>query len=123
MSDNTETIRKFVEIWAKCDVDAVMEFFTEDAIYHNMPMDPLQGTDAIRAAINGFVGMSTGIEWELRTIAESASGVVLTERTDKFEIAGKWISLPVMGTFELEGGKISAWRDYFDMNQFQSQIG
>jgi limonene-1,2-epoxide hydrolase len=35
---------------------------------------------------------------------------------------GKEISLPVMGTFEVVDGKIAAWRDYFDMNQFMSQI-
>jgi limonene-1,2-epoxide hydrolase len=28
-----------------------------------------------------------------------------------------------MGIFEIEGGRIRAWRDYFDMNQFQSQLG
>jgi limonene-1,2-epoxide hydrolase len=27
-----------------------------------------------------------------------------------------------MGTFEVAGDKIAAWRDYFDMNQFQSQL-
>jgi limonene-1,2-epoxide hydrolase len=27
-----------------------------------------------------------------------------------------------MGTFEVANGKIAAWRDYFDMNQFMSQL-
>ncbi|MET0802397.1 MAG: limonene-1,2-epoxide hydrolase family protein, partial [Acidimicrobiales bacterium] len=37
---------------------------------------------------------------------------------------GNSIALPVMGTFEVNAdGKISAWRDYFDMNQFLSQMG
>jgi len=26
-------------------------------------------------------------------------------------------------TFEASGGKINAWRDYFDMNQFTSRMG
>ena len=30
--------------------------------------------------------------------------------------------LPVMGAFEVSDGKINAWRDYFDMNQFTSQM-
>jgi limonene-1,2-epoxide hydrolase len=29
----------------------------------------------------------------------------------------------VMGTFEVREDKIAAWRDYFDMNQFTSQMG
>ena len=29
-----------------------------------------------------------------------------------------------MGTFEVNAdGKITAWRDYFDLNQFMSQMG
>jgi limonene-1,2-epoxide hydrolase len=28
-----------------------------------------------------------------------------------------------MGTFEISGGMIKAWRDYFDMNQFTSRLG
>jgi limonene-1,2-epoxide hydrolase len=27
-----------------------------------------------------------------------------------------------MGTFEVRDGGISAWRDYFDLNQFASQL-
>ena len=31
--------------------------------------------------------------------------------------------LPVMGTFEIDAqGKISAWRDYFDLAQFTKQM-
>jgi len=28
-----------------------------------------------------------------------------------------------MGTFKVSDSKINAWRDYFDMNQFNSRIG
>jgi limonene-1,2-epoxide hydrolase len=36
---------------------------------------------------------------------------------------GKKVELPVMGSFEVTPeGKISAWRDYFDMNQFTQQV-
>jgi limonene-1,2-epoxide hydrolase len=27
-----------------------------------------------------------------------------------------------MGTFEVHEGKITAWRDYFDLNQFMSKL-
>jgi limonene-1,2-epoxide hydrolase len=33
------------------------------------------------------------------------------------------VALPVSGTFEVRDGRIVAWRDYFDMNQFLSQMG
>ena len=54
-------------------------------------------------------------------IAE-ANGAVLTERVDNFVMGdGKPLSLPVMGTFEVEQGKIVAWRDYFDLATFTQQ--
>ena len=28
-----------------------------------------------------------------------------------------------MGVFEVEDGKIKAWRDYFDLAQFSSEMG
>ena len=47
----------------------------------------------------------------------------MTERVDVFKLPDKSFELRVMGTFEVIGGKISAWRDYFDMQQFTSKMG
>ena len=122
MSERTATVRRFIEAWKTRDLDRIMGFFTEDCVYHNMPLDPVKGPAAIRGVLQSFAGISSAIEWELHQIAEGESGVVLTERTDRFEIGGRWVALPVMGAFELRDGKISAWRDYFDMAQFTKQL-
>jgi limonene-1,2-epoxide hydrolase len=59
----------------------------------------------------------------LRLINIAADGpVVMTERVDVFKLPDKSFELPVMGTFEVSDGKINTWRDYFDMNQFTSQM-
>lgn len=122
MSERTAVVRRFIETWKTRDLDRLLGFFTDDCVYHNIPLDPVQGTAAVRATIASFAGMSSAIEFELLQIAETESGVVLTERVDRFEIGGKWIALPVMGAFELRDGKICAWRDYFDMAQFTKQL-
>jgi len=41
---------------------------------------------------------------------------------DVFKVSDKSFELPVMGTFEVSDDKINAWRDYFDLNQFTSQM-
>jgi limonene-1,2-epoxide hydrolase len=115
-------VRRFIDAWKTRDLERIMGFFTDDCVYHNMPLDPVKGPAAIRAVLQSFAGMSTAIEWELHQIAETEGGVVLTERTDRFEIGGKWVALPVMGSFELRDGKICAWRDYFDLAQFTKQM-
>jgi len=60
---------------------------------------------------------------DFRVINIAANGpVVMTERVDVFTTPGKSFELPVMGVFEVSDGKINAWRDYFDMNQFTSRM-
>jgi limonene-1,2-epoxide hydrolase len=122
MGQNQRVVEDFIAAWNRNDVDEIMSFFVSDAIYHNIPVEPVTGTEAIRQVIEGFAGNATSVDWVVREIAESASGTVLTERVDRFEIGGKWIELPVMGSFELSGGKISHWRDYFEMKQFTDQM-
>ena len=119
---NSETVLAFIRACNANDVDAMLEFFAPDCVYHNIPVAPVQGTDAIRGVLQGFMGMASKVDWVTHQIAETANGVVLTERTDRFQIGEKWLELPVMGTFEVLDGKITAWRDYFDMNQFQQQL-
>jgi limonene-1,2-epoxide hydrolase len=122
MSENLERVRAFIAAWKRNDLDEIMGFFADECVYHNMPVEPVRGLEAIRAVIKGFSSMASRVEWVLHQIAESESGVVLTERTDRFEIGGRWVELPVMGSFELAGGRITAWRDYFDLAQFQRQL-
>jgi limonene-1,2-epoxide hydrolase len=122
MSTNLDVVRRFIAAWARNDLDEIMSFFAEDCVYHNMPVEPVRGLEATRAVIKGFSSMATRVEWVLHQIAENEAGVVLTERTDRFEIGGRWVELPVMGSFEVRGRKITAWRDYFDLAQFQRQL-
>jgi limonene-1,2-epoxide hydrolase len=122
LRERTAVVRRFIETWKTRDLDRILTFFTDDCVYHNIPVEPVRGHAAIGAVLQSFAGMSTTIEWELHQIAETEGGVVLTERVDKFEIGGRWIALPVMGAFELQDGKICAWRDYFDMAQFTKQL-
>ena len=48
--------------------------------------------------------------------------LVLTERVDTFTVGQVVASLPVMGIFEIRDGKISAWRDYFDLAQITKML-
>ncbi|KKL79124.1 hypothetical protein LCGC14_2017970 [marine sediment metagenome] len=113
-------IEAFVTAFNARDVDAVMEFFAPDAVYHNMPMPPMQGKPAIKTLLQQIVSPTSWIEWETLNMAE-AGNVVFTERVDRFEMGGKKVELPVAGVFEIESGKIIAWRDYFDMATWPRQ--
>jgi len=120
---NSDIITAFCDTWASKDIDALMDFFAEDAVYHNIPIDPPNvGKEAIRATIEMFMTQPDAVTFEVLNQSETAAGIVMNERSDRFQIGDHTITLPVMGVFELADGKINAWRDYFDMNQYMSQL-
>ena len=116
-----ELVRRFCAVWSTVNPDEIAEFFTDDAVYHNIPMDPLTGRDSIKTFIAGFAGGAKQIDFRVSNIVADGD-VVLTERVDVFELPNGKVELPVMGTFEVKDGKIAAWRDYFDMKQFMDQM-
>ena len=111
-----ELVQRFCSLWEANDLDGIVGCFADDAVYHNIPMDPAVGIDATIAFITGFFAMCESIEFEVVHLAVR-DRVVLTERIDTFTVGQVVAPLPVMGTFEVRDGKISAWRDYFDMAQ------
>ena len=119
---NLAHARAFLKAFDQQDLDAIAAGVTEDVLYHNIPMDPINGRADMRAMLAGMVGGAEKVEFIVHSIAESAVGSVLSERTDRFLLGGKWISVRVMGTFEYRNGLISVWRDYFDLNEFTRQM-
>ena len=116
----TDTVMAFIDAWNTMNWDAAIDLLSEDTIWHNIPMEKIEGKAAVEAAIRGMGPES--VDWEVLSIAENGNKV-LTERVDRFDMpGGKKIDLPVMGTFEITDGKISAWRDYFDLNTFMQQM-
>jgi limonene-1,2-epoxide hydrolase len=73
--------------------------------------------------VDGFMGDVTACDWQVHAIAANGN-TVLTERTDAFTFTdGRRAAIRVMGTFELGAdGLIAAWRDYFDMLEFQREF-
>lgn len=122
-SEAIDVVRRFCRAWGEGSLDDVMGFFADGAVYHNIPVAPVEGTDAIRATIEGFTAGVEAVEFRLLAIAADG-GTVLTERLDVFVFpGGHTIQLPVMGTFEVDAqGRITAWRDYFDLQQFMGQL-
>ena len=125
MSANNEVVDRFIAAWKTRDLELIMSFFHDDAVYTNVPIDPPnRGSEAIRTMIGGFLGTAQAIEFVVHRSAENAAaGIVMNERTDRFLIGERWVELPVMGVFELRDGRIQAWRDYFDLGQFQTAMG
>jgi len=118
MSENERIIKDFVAAWSRLDPEELVAYFTDDGTYHNMPMAPVTGRANVEALIRGFIASWTETEWVLVNIA-SEGDLVFTERLDRTKAGDKGVDLPCLGVFELEGGRIKVWRDYFDMGTYQ----
>ena len=121
MTDNEKVIRDFVNAWSSLDTDRVVEFFTEDGIYHNMPIEPVAGKPQLRGFISAFLKDWSSANWEILNLV-SRGDLVIAERVDRMQVNGRPVALPVCGVFEMQGGKIKAWRDYFDMGAYMRAI-
>ena len=121
-AENEKLVTDFCKSWTRKNVDEILGYLTDDCFYHNIPMEPCVGKAAIRKFIEPFVKDADTVNFEIKHTT-SAGNVVMNERVDRFVMGPKKIELPVAGVFEVHGGKISAWRDYFDLTTFTKQMG
>lgn len=118
-----DTVTAFIGHWNSGDTQAMYAMCAEAVVWHNIPMEPVEGKAAFRTAVDGFMVNIATCDWQVHAIAANGS-TVLTERTDGFTLKdGRHAAIRVMGTFEIgSDGLITAWRDYFDMPEFQREF-
>lgn len=112
-----EFIRRVVAV----DLDAACELVSDDVEYDNVPMGKNHGPTEMKAFLSS---MSRFKEVQFVVHRQTATGnVVMNERSDRFDLGDRWVDLPVAGVFEVDdAGKITLWRDYFDLGSFTKQM-
>ena len=125
MLSDVEVVEAFFEAIYRLDFDAAVEFFTEDASYHDLPVptDPAVGKEAIRRKLDFMIaGGVTSMDYEIRHIL-GGGDAVLVERTETWHFpSGATPTLRVMCTIELDDDKITAWREYWNGEELMSQM-
>ena len=119
----TQLVTRFCKEWdaAYLTTEAMAPYFTDDAVYHNIPL-PSRSRAAPPSRPCSVAGGAPDEERGSKNLGwvvhhQAANGdVVLNERTDSFEVAGKRWDVPVCGVFVIRDGKIARWSDYFDMD-------
>jgi limonene-1,2-epoxide hydrolase len=108
--------------WTRLNLDEVMVYFADDAVWDNVPLTPAKGRAAIRALTHDFMKDKSAFSAKiLRTVRDG--NLLFHERVDTIVMEdGKKVDIPVAGMFELnDAGKIKVWRDYFDLATFTKQ--
>ena len=125
ITDPGEFVTRFIENIEQSHFTAAMDMVSDDCEYDNVPITKVFGKDAMIAILSEFMAEATKIEWLIHHQVSSGDmehGVVMNERTDRFEMDGRWIELDIAGLFVVSEGKIALWRDYFDRESFRKAL-
>jgi limonene-1,2-epoxide hydrolase len=118
-----QVVRQFLAALKQSDVDELVGFFSDDAVWTDGPRGTYRGVDAIRAEIESQVQLVPSLAVEVKNLVANG-GTVMVERADTFETQGKSFDLEVVGVFEIDGsGLIKRLRDYYDLKSLMDRVG
>ena len=116
-----ETVDAFMAHINAMDLGAATALLADDCEYDNVPMGKMFGRETIHERLTPMMERCSEIEWI--TVRQAATGpLVLNERMDRFHWPHGWVEMPCAGIFEVHDGKITLWRDYFDLPTYTNQL-
>lgn len=108
------TVEKFLFSLRGPDLDTAAALIADDIVYQNVGFPTVRGSRRVLAVFRGLDRPAFGFDVAIHRTA-SDGGVVLNERTDVLRIGPVRLQFWVCGVFEVRDGRITLWRDYFDM--------
>ena len=109
---NARTVETFLYALADEDFDAADALMADNITWQNVGYPTIRGRRRITNIFRRGKGR-VGFEVKFHRIAAEGNAV-LTERTDALIIGPVRLQFWVCGVFEVHGGRITLWRDYFD---------
>jgi limonene-1,2-epoxide hydrolase len=111
--ENARTVETFLYALQDEDFDTADSAMSDDIVWQNVGWPTMRGRQRImklfRRGENKF-----GFEVKIHRIAAEGNAV-LTERTDALVLGPLRLQFWVCGVFEVHAGRITLWRDYFDL--------
>ncbi|MDF2826948.1 MAG: limonene,2-epoxide hydrolase [Mycobacterium sp.] len=119
-TDNATIVETFLNALADQDFDAIESLLAYDVAYQNVGLPTIHGRDRVAKLMRGMEGkMAFEVKFH-RNVAQGST--VLNERTDAIVVGPLRMQFWVCGVFEVENGRITLWRDYFDYLNFTKAI-
>ncbi len=117
----TQVALAFLKAMESMDFETGLDHVAEDVEYVNSPGTTVHGHGGVREVLEPFFAPIEENEFIIeRTAAEG--NVVFVQRLDRHRVAQGWFELPVTAVMEIEDGKISYWREYFDVQTIQTAM-
>lgn len=110
---NARTVETFLYALQDEDYDAAYAALADNILYQNVGYTTMRGRKRIIKVFRRGAGR-VGFEVKFHRITTEGNAV-MTERTDALILGPVRMQFWVCGVFEVHGGRITLWRDYFDM--------
>jgi limonene-1,2-epoxide hydrolase len=110
---NSRTVETFLYALQDEDFDTAESLMADNFEWQNVGYPTIRGRRRIMSIFRRGEGR-VGFEVKIHRIATEGNAV-LTERTDALIIGPVRAQFWVCGTFEVHGGRITLWRDHFDL--------
>ncbi len=119
--DNVRAVETFLYALQDEDFDTANGLLSDDIAWQNVGFPTIRGRERI---INLMRRSQGRYRFEVKIHRVAAEGNdVLTERTDALVFGPLRLQFWVCGVFEVYDGRITLWRDYFDMFDFVKATG
>ncbi|BBX26176.1 limonene-1,2-epoxide hydrolase family protein [Mycolicibacterium alvei] len=113
---SVKTVETFLTALQEQDFDTAENALAQNLVYQNVGFPTIYGRNR---AIKVFRSMPKWMGFEVKIHRIAADGAsVITERTDALTFGPLRVQFWVCGVFEVYEGRITLWRDYFDMLDF-----
>ena len=113
---NARTVETFLYAPQNEDYDTADAALADNIEWQNVGIPTIRGRRRVMQIFRRGQGRM-GIEVKFHRIAAEGNAV-LTERTDALIFGPLRLQFWVCGVFEVHGGRITLWRDYFDFFEF-----
>jgi limonene-1,2-epoxide hydrolase len=115
-TDTALVVENLLKALQNQDFDTVGALLADDLVYENVGLPTLRGGARVTKLFRRMQGRM-GFEVTFhRNVANGST--VLNERTDALVFGPLRLQFWVCGVFEVRDGRITLWRDYFDMFDF-----
>jgi limonene-1,2-epoxide hydrolase len=121
MMSPLQCVQAIYEAFGRLDIEAVYDLLDENVVYQNMAQEPLHGKQALRTMWSGFDRIDK-LDLKIHNML-AAGDVVLNERLDHLVLAGRDVYIPMAAAFVVKNGKVTSWREYYDMRTMEQQMG
>jgi limonene-1,2-epoxide hydrolase len=118
--DNAAIVEDFLKALENQHFETFDALLADDVVYQNVGLPTVHGRSRVVKMMRGMEGrMGFQVKFH-RNVAEG--NTVLNERTDAMVIGPVRLQFWVCGVFEVQDGRITLWRDYFDFYDFTKAI-